>query len=118
MPQQTPLSVHASMNVCSDTHVRSHYIVPLQDGRVLSFGRPTYGRLGRRDVGTNKDDPEPEPRPITDCKIKAEGATDFEVVDNGFADVPVAGIAAGWWHNIFIWWECILDLGTSRVPAA
>lgn len=28
----------------------------LQEGKLLSFGRPTYGRLGRQDVSTGSDD--------------------------------------------------------------
>lgn len=28
----------------------------MQEGKLLSFGRPTYGRLGRQDVSTSSDD--------------------------------------------------------------
>lgn len=73
----------------------------LQEGRVLSFGSPKDGKLGRRNVAAGSDGQMPQPMPIDACKIKAEGATEFEFVDNGFVDVQVAGIAAGWWHNIF-----------------
>lgn len=44
----------------------------------MSFGRPTYGRLGRQDVGPSSDDAVP----------------DAKAVDN-LKDVAVAGMSAG-----------------------
>ena len=36
----------------------------LQEGKLLSFGRPTYGRLGRQDVSTGSDDAVAEAKPV------------------------------------------------------
>ena len=36
----------------------------LQDGQLLSFGRPTYGGLGRAAVDTQSDNAEPQPQRV------------------------------------------------------
>ena len=36
----------------------------MQDGVLLSFGRPTYGRLGRQDVITDSDDAVAAAKPV------------------------------------------------------
>lgn len=38
--------------------------VVVQEGQLLSFGRATYGRIGRLDVEVNKDLSVPEARPV------------------------------------------------------
>ena len=40
---------------------------------MLSFGRPTYGRLGRTGVDTNSDEPYDEPVEIVGMEGKAVG---------------------------------------------
>lgn len=50
----------------------------VQEGQLLSFGRPTYGRMGRLDVSPKSDDCVPEAKPV----------------DN-LPGVTVAGMAAG-----------------------
>jgi len=40
--------------MCGGDH---HTLAVTQSGQLLSFGRPTYGRLGRTDVDVNSDDP-------------------------------------------------------------
>lgn len=37
----------------------------LQDKELYSFGRPTYGRLGRNDVDANSDLPVPEAEAVS-----------------------------------------------------
>lgn len=44
----------------------------------MSFGRPTYGRLGRQDVNPSSDDAVPQAKPV-----------------DGLDGLPVAGMAAG-----------------------
>eukprot|EP00887_Chlorella_sp_A99_P000575 scaffold17.g575.t1 len=55
-----------------------HTLVLTRQGRLLSFGRPTYGRLGQRDADVAADAACPEPKPV-----------------DGLGDVEVAGAAAG-----------------------
>ena len=50
----------------------------MQDNKLLSFGRPTYGRLGRKDVNPSSDDAVPE-----------------AMLVDGLDGVPVSGMAAG-----------------------
>ena len=50
----------------------------LQDGQLLSFGRPTYGGLGRAAVDTQSDNAEPQPQRV-----------------DGMDGVSVAAAAAG-----------------------
>lgn len=56
----------------------------LQEDKLYSFGRPTYGRLGREDVGASSDDAVPEAKPV----------------DN-LDGVSVAGMAAGTYYMHF-----------------
>ena len=53
-------------------------VIMVQEGQLLSFGRPTYGRMGRLDVSAKSDDSVPEAK----------------LVDN-LDGVTVAGMAAG-----------------------
>jgi hypothetical protein len=55
-----------------------HTLVLTKDGGLLSFGRPTYGRLGQKDADVGADAACPEPRPV-----------------DGLEGVRVAGAAAG-----------------------
>eukprot|EP00193_Tetraselmis_chui_P008055 CAMPEP_0177758854 /NCGR_PEP_ID=MMETSP0491_2-20121128/4413_1 /TAXON_ID=63592 /ORGANISM="Tetraselmis chuii, Strain PLY429" /LENGTH=376 /DNA_ID=CAMNT_0019274629 /DNA_START=108 /DNA_END=1235 /DNA_ORIENTATION=+ len=41
-----------------------HSLVCLKDGKLMSMGRPTYGRLGRKDVNVSSDDPVPEVKQV------------------------------------------------------
>lgn len=56
----------------------------VQEGQLMSFGRGTYGRIGRRDVDPKADDSLPEARPVDNL----EG-------------VAVSGMAAGEIHPMF-----------------
>lgn len=56
----------------------------VQEGQLMSFGRGTYGRIGRRDVDPKADDSLPEARPVDNL----EGAA-------------VSGMAAGEIHPMF-----------------
>ncbi len=40
------------------------YLFTLQEGSLLSFGRPTYGRLGRSKADVNSDEGLPEPTAV------------------------------------------------------
>lgn len=53
-------------------------VVMVQEGQLMSFGRGTYGRIGRQDVDPKADDSLPEARPV----------------DN-LGGVDVSGMAAG-----------------------
>ena len=55
-----------------------HTLALTSAGGVLSFGRPTYGRLGRAGVNVASDDSEHTPEPVL-----------------GFTNEPVVCIAAG-----------------------
>ena len=46
-------------------------VVMVQEGQLLSFGRATYGRIGRLDVDPKGDDSNPQARPVDNL----EGAT-------------------------------------------
>jgi hypothetical protein len=50
----------------------------MQEGQLLSFGRPTYGRLGRTDVAASSDNAAYEAMPV-----------------DGLDGVTVAGMSAG-----------------------
>lgn len=50
----------------------------MQEGQLLSFGRPTYGRLGRLDVAASSDNAAYEAMPV-----------------DGLDGVTVAGMSAG-----------------------
>lgn len=70
-------------SLACDLHVLAHLANPvgvftMQEGQLLSFGRPTYGRMGRLDVSPKSDDCVPEAKPV----------------DN-LPGVTVAGMAAG-----------------------
>eukprot|EP00959_Pyramimonas_sp_CCMP1952_P012694 268415-Pyramimonas_sp.AAC.1 len=41
-----------------------HTLALTSEGEVLSFGRPTYGRLGRKEVEVNSDEPYDVPAPV------------------------------------------------------
>lgn len=63
------------------TLVRSgqhHTLVLAEGGSLLSFGRPTYGRLGQKDAEVSADAACPEPKAV-----------------DGLEGVQVAGAAAG-----------------------
>mmetsp|Transcript_7662 Transcript_7662/g.15589 ORF Transcript_7662/g.15589 Transcript_7662/m.15589 type:complete len:511 (-) Transcript_7662:134-1666(-) len=47
-----------------------HTIALTSEGQVLSFGRPTYGRLGRKDVDVASDEPYDLPAPVTGIEGK------------------------------------------------
>ncbi|KAK9820428.1 hypothetical protein WJX72_010230 [[Myrmecia] bisecta] len=55
-----------------------HTLALTKDGRLLAFGRPTYGRLGRQAANVSSDEAVPEPAPV-----------------DGLDGVKVAGMAAG-----------------------
>ncbi len=43
---------------------RDRQITIMQEGQLLSFGRPTYGRLGRLDVAASSDNAASEAMPV------------------------------------------------------
>ncbi len=53
-------------------------IILMQEGQLLSFGRPTYGRLGRLDVAASSDNAAYEAMPV-----------------DGLDGVSVVGMSAG-----------------------
>lgn len=45
-----------------------------QEDQLYAFGRPTYGRLGRDDVGASSDDAVPDAKPVSNLDgIKIAG---------------------------------------------
>ncbi len=45
-------------------YVLNRHVTTLQEGKLLSFGRPTYGRLGRLDVAASSDNAAYEAMPV------------------------------------------------------
>ena len=63
-----------------------HHTLFLTDaGALLSAGRPTYGRLGRRGLDTSSDEAVPTPAEV-------------ESQESGMASTSVTGLAAGTFH--------------------
>ncbi|KAL3156070.1 hypothetical protein ABBQ32_013058 [Trebouxia sp. C0010 RCD-2024] len=79
-PVMTPQVVPSlqGQNVIQVRGGQHHALALTQEGQLLSFGRPTYGRMGRLDVSPKSDDCVPEAKPV----------------DN-LPGVTVAGMAAG-----------------------
>ena len=44
--------------------VHNRQVTIMQEGQLLSFGRPTYGRLGRLDVAASSDNAAYEAMPV------------------------------------------------------
>ena len=59
-----------------------HTLFLTEAGALLSAGRPTYGRLGRRGLDTSSDEAVPTPAEV-------------ETQDSGMAGASVSGLAAG-----------------------
>lgn len=56
------------------------FVVMVQGGQLLSFGRATYGRIGRLDVNPKGDDSVPEARPVDNSNgITVKGMAAGEV---------------------------------------
>ena len=84
--------------MCGGDH---HTLAVTQTGQLLSFGRPTYGRLGRTDVDVNSDDPihTPEVR-ASECWTRIRPLLSLTSLlspqlVHGFESDPVACAAAG-----------------------
>lgn len=69
------LEGHSVVAVRSGQH---HTLVITGEGKLLSFGRPTYGRLGQKDAAVASDAACPDPKPV-----------------DGLEGVRVTGAAAG-----------------------
>lgn len=68
--------------LCLSDHLNN--VVMVQEGQLMSFGRGTYGRIGRQDVDPKADDCHPEAKRVDNLE-----------------DVAVSGMAAGEVHPIF-----------------
>ena len=55
-------------------------VVMVQEGQLLSFGRATYGRIGRLDVDPKGDDSNPQARPVDNLEgVTVKGMAAGEV---------------------------------------
>jgi regulator of chromosome condensation len=52
-----------------------HTLALTADGQVLSFGRPTYGRLGRKNVDVSSDEPYDVPEVVAGIDGKCKQST-------------------------------------------
>ena len=77
-PRWAPTAVPALAGAALLRAGQHHTLALTRAGAVLSAGRPTYGRLGRRGVDPALDDPLPIPGPV-----------------EGLDGVQVSGLAAG-----------------------
>lgn len=89
MPGQEPVyTPHVATNLQAHTVTQlrggqHHTLALTQEGQLLSFGRPTYGRLGRLDVAASSDNAAYEAMPV-------DGLDGFSVVGMS-ADIMVSG---------------------------
>ena len=61
--------------------VHNRQVTIMQEGQLLSFGRPTYGRLGRLDVAASSDNAAYEAMPV-------DGLDGFSVVGMSAGKTP------------------------------
>jgi regulator of chromosome condensation len=82
LPDQAPVFAPAKVKALSGKDVASvhsgqhHTLAVTKNGGLLSFGRPTYGRLGQRSADVGADSACPEPRPVDNLEgVKVVGAS-------------------------------------------
>ncbi|GAB5361429.1 hypothetical protein AAMO2058_000712500 [Amorphochlora amoebiformis] len=72
-----------------------HHTLALSNGKLYSFGRGTYGRLGRSDVNHKTDDAKPDPRPVE--KLEGVNITSFS------AGMAISGATGSEPGQVYMW---------------
>lgn len=95
--EPVPMGTHSIKSVAPGQH---HTLFVTNKGSLLSCGRPTYGRLGRKDAEVTSDKPCPEIKPVD--------GLDGVCVDGAAAGLAVSGCFDTTGH-VWLW-----GFGTSN----